>query len=399
MSDPDDGVPDDTTLIGRFLLFTVLLIVYGSLFPFHFGARREFPDPLWAVTHNWPAIDRSFYRDLVVNLLLYMPLGVLAFVWLKDKLGPLQAAALSLAAGALLSGSMEFLQAFDRPREPSPADIITNTLGTAAGIALARSYESALARLIRHPALKAALQPSGAWLLLLFWAASHTSPFFPSLGLFAFRCKLMALSNLGAVHWMDVPLIAVDCLAVACLLEAVAGVPASKRLLPLVLLLIPFQILIQDRNLQLAEVLGAACAGLAWRLGFWRYRSHTSMVAWLSVAGLIVRGLAPYHFNAAAGPFSWMPFGATLSYDYAAAMQPILAKGFLYGASIWLFWAAGRRHVAPAIGIAALLAAIECAQRYLPGRTAEITDPVYALLLAMMLWWLDSVATRRREGV
>ena len=93
-----------------------------------------------------------------------------------------------------------------------------------------------------------------------------------------------------------------------------------------------------------------------------------------------------------------MPFGATLSYDYAAAMQPILQKGFLYGASIWLFWAAGRRRLAPTIGIAALLAAIEYAQRYLPGRTAEITDPVYALLLAMMLRWLDTVAERRSKG-
>jgi len=334
---------------------------------------------------------------MVVNLLLYMPLGVLAFVWLRGKLGPLQAAALSLAGGALLSGSMEFLQGFDRPRQPSPMDLVTNVVGTAIGIALARTYERTLARLSRHAVLKAALRPSGAWLLLLFWAASQTCPFFPSLGLFAFRHRLMALSNLEAFHWTDVPLIAVECLAVACLLEAVVGMRASRWLLPLVLLLIPAKILIQDRNLQLTEVLGAVCAGLVWALGFWRYPSHTSVVAWLSAAGLIVRGLAPYHFNAAAGPFSWVPFGATLSYDYAAAMQPILTKGFLYGASIWLFWVAGRRRMAPAIGIAALLAAIECAQRYLPGRTAEVTDPVYALLLAMMLWWLDSVATRRRE--
>ncbi|MGP8243562.1 MAG: VanZ family protein [Bryobacteraceae bacterium] len=395
MSRPDDGAAEGGTVVGRFLLFTVLLIVYGSLFPFHFGARAEIPDPVWTLTHNWPAIDRYFYRDVVVNVLLYMPLGVLVFVWLRGRLALVQAAVLGLAGGALLSGGMEFLQAFDRPRQPSPLDLITNVLGTAAGIALARTYETALARLSRHPALKAALRPSGAWLLLLFWAASQASPFFPSLGVFAFRHKLMALSNLGAFHWTDVPAIAVDCLAVACLLEAVAGARASRRLLPFVLLLIPAKILIQDRNPQLAELLGAACAGLVWGCGFWRYRRHILVVAWLSVAGLIVRGLAPYHFHAAAGPFSWAPFGATLSYDYAAAMQPVLRKGFLYGASIWLFWAAWRRRLGPTIGIAALLAAIECVQRHLPGRTPEITDPIYALLLAMMLRWLETVRRRR----
>jgi VanZ family protein len=321
----------------------------------------------------------------------------LAFVWLRGKLAPLEAAVLGLAGGALLSGSMEFLQGFDRPREPSPSDLITNILGTAAGILLARTYENALARFGRHQALKAALRPSGAWLLLLFWAAAQTSPFFPSLGLYAFRIKLTTLSNLEAFHWRDAPLIAVDCLAVGCLLEAVAGARATRRLLPVLLLLIPARILIQDRSFQLAEILGAACAWLAWRSGFGRNPGRNLLLAWLSVAALVVRGLAPYHFRAVAGPFSWMPFGATLSYEYASAMQPILQKGFSYGASIWLFWAAGRRRLAPTIGIAALLAAIEYAQRYLPGRTAEITDPVYALLLAMMLRWLDTVAARRRE--
>jgi len=386
-------------LTGRFLLFTILLIVYGSLFPFHFGVRAEIPHPFWTLTHNWPPIDRYFYRDAVVNLLLYMPLGILAFAWLmekpKEKLSALPAAALALAAGALLSGSMEFLQAFDRPREPSPMDLVTNVLGTAAGIALARTYQNALARFSHHPALKAAFRPSGAWLLLLFWTASELCPLFPNLSPFVFRHKLAALANLAAFHWADAATVAVDCLAVACLLEAVAGARASRYLLPLVLLLVPAKILIQDRTLQLAEVLGAVCAGLAWGFGFWRYRRHTLVVAWLAVASLLVRGLAPYRWSAAAGPFSWIPFGATLSYDYAAAMQPILQKGFLYGSSIWLFWATGRRRLAPAIGIAALLAAIEFAQRHLPGRTAEITDPVYALLLAMMLQWLE---TRRGAG-
>jgi VanZ family protein len=397
MTRPSNGPSGDSPIVGRFLLFTILLIVYGSLFPFHFAVRPEIPDPLWSVLHNWPTIDRYFYGDVIVNLLLYMPLGVLAFVWLRGRLPALPAAALALAGGALLSGSMEFLQGFDRPREPSPLDLLNNTVGTAVGIALARTYQSSLAGLSRRPALRAALRPSGAWLLLLFWAAAQTSPFFPSLGLFALRHKLFALANLEAFHWTDALTIAVHCLVVACLLEAIAGPQAARRLLPFVLLLLPAKILIQDRNPAPAELLGAVLAILVWGYGFWRYRNRTIVIAWLSVAALIVRGLAPYRFQAAAGPFSWVPFGATLSYVYATAMQPILEKGFLYGAGIWLFWAAGRRHLAPAIGVATLLAAIECIQRYLPGRTAEITDPLYALLLAMVLQGLDTIAKRRRE--
>lgn len=189
--------------LGRFLLFTIAAIVYGSLFPFHFGARPEFSHPLWTVIHHWPRIDHSFYRDAVVNVLLYVPLGVLAFAWLRQKLAPLPAAALALGAGALLSFSMEYLQAFDRPREPSPTDVLTNALGMAAGIALARIYQDALSRASRHPVLQAAFRPSGAWLLLLLWAGSELSPFFPTLSPFVFRHRLAGLANLESFAWID----------------------------------------------------------------------------------------------------------------------------------------------------------------------------------------------------
>ena len=36
--------------------------------------------------------------------------------------------------------------------------------------------------------------------------------------------------------------------------------------------------------------------------------------------------------------------------------------------------------------VALVLAAIEAAQRYLPGRTPEVTDPIMAILLGLGLW-------------
>jgi VanZ family protein len=39
------------------------------------------------------------------------------------------------------------------------------------------------------------------------------------------------------------------------------------------------------------------------------------------------------------------------------------------------------------------LAVLEAVQRYLPGRTHEITDSVLTLLMALVLWRLSSRAT------
>jgi VanZ family protein len=51
--------------------------------------------------------------------------------------------------------------------------------------------------------------------------------------------------------------------------------------------------------------------------------------------------------------------------------------------------AAGWRLARAAIAVAVLLSAIEVIQVHLPGRVAEITDPLLALLLAMTLGLLD----------
>ncbi|MGB7762465.1 MAG: hypothetical protein WBL61_21705, partial [Bryobacteraceae bacterium] len=67
----------------RLLLLVVAIIVYGSLYPWHFtfGGR---PEPLAVLLHSWPAAwDRFAARDVAINLLLYMPLGAVAcLAWL-----------------------------------------------------------------------------------------------------------------------------------------------------------------------------------------------------------------------------------------------------------------------------------------------------------------------------
>ena len=90
-----------------------------------------------------------------------------------------------------------------------------------------------------------------------------------------------------------------------------------------------------------------------------------------------------------AGSFSWIPFGATLSYEHALSTIVLFKKCFLYGVAVWLFRNAGYGHIAAAVGIVAVLGSIEAAQRYLPGRTPEITDPLLALMMAVLLYFAD----------
>ena len=57
----------------RLLLLVIALIVYGSLYPWHFDFEGSGANPLWVLLHAWPrGIDRFVLRDAVINLLLYL---------------------------------------------------------------------------------------------------------------------------------------------------------------------------------------------------------------------------------------------------------------------------------------------------------------------------------------
>jgi 8-oxo-dGTP diphosphatase len=110
----------------RILLGLILLILYGSLYPWHFtgspGAVLAWPDPL----------DRD---DVLVNVLLYIPLGACAYLacgrWRRMRF------VAPVALGLVLSLSIELLQVFEPARTSQASDVLTNVIGAALGMAIA----------------------------------------------------------------------------------------------------------------------------------------------------------------------------------------------------------------------------------------------------------------------
>jgi hypothetical protein len=104
------------------------------------------------------------------------------------------------------------------------------------------------------------------------------------------------------------------------------------------------------------------------------------------VAALILLELLPFRFSATPQPFSWIPLAGFIETgpDWGAVM--FLKKSFWYGAAIWTLREAGAGYLRSAIGVTLLLAALEWLQRYLPGRTPEISDSILAILLAFLLY-------------
>src|ERR1039458_1305909 len=177
----------------RLLLLVVAIVVYGSLYPWHFIFAGR-PEPVAVLLHSWPrAWDRFVTRDVVLNVLLYLPLGAVAcLAWLRRF--PRAAAAAATAFAFALSLSMELLQNYVPGRVTSLSDLATNTLGAAAGAGLALAFASEIIPPLHSQARRAS---PGALFLLGCWGAYQLYPFFP---VFSSTHLLQALHALIVTH-------------------------------------------------------------------------------------------------------------------------------------------------------------------------------------------------------
>lgn len=107
-----------------------LLVAYASLYPFS-PWRPLAGSPLAFLLEPWPRYYTA--ADVALNVLGYLPFGLLvalaAMVWTTPRWAALSAT----LAGTALSLGMETLQSFLPPRVPSNLDLLSNGLGALAG--------------------------------------------------------------------------------------------------------------------------------------------------------------------------------------------------------------------------------------------------------------------------
>lgn len=113
-----------------------LLILYASLSPF--GGWRDQGLNFFVVLRQ-PLLLTYTAFDVTLNLLAYIPLGLLLGLALRVRLRALPSLLGACALGIALSASMEFLQMYLPTRTSSNLDLLTNSGGTLIGALLALS--------------------------------------------------------------------------------------------------------------------------------------------------------------------------------------------------------------------------------------------------------------------
>lgn len=402
-------------------LASALFIVYGTTLPFAFDAtghlvttqlgRLQFTTP-WALH----AADQLSIPDVVQNVLLFVPFGVLGF--LASRTGSSVWRVLTIvAAGALLSASVEVLQLFTTDRTSSLTDLMTNTTGAAAGAMVAMVGRGVALGALTRGVRAGWLDGATFYPVLIFLgvlALSAWQPFDVTLDVSTVGHKVRALlrdpwqfdglsdEGTAAVQaaifagalcgWLRTRGVAAPALSGALASIALtSGLEAS-------------QVLIAGRQPGLASALFTAAGSLA-GAGLWAAFSHQASrrariaaVALGSAIGAALQMLSPFQIAAHYQAVQWVPFLSYYAYTSFGTIGHTfellllyLPVGFVIGGS----GAGTRAFAAGALLALAVAAPLEYSQGWIVGRYPDVTDLALSVAGACVGVWLATDGAAR----
>lgn len=370
------------------------LIAYGSLFPI--TEWRAATGNIFAFV-SAPLLERPSRIDMLINVLAYMPLGLTLTLALSQRrrlAGPVGATLI----GAALSLAMESLQAYLPNRVQSNVDFATNAFGTLLGAIVARVWQISYA-LTSVTAWRARMfdddrAANRTAVAALLWMIAQLSPLVPSFDIGQLRQGLApvyyTLMQPSLFDFTKALEYALDMLGLG-LLISVMFKPRKSVLVVFVLfvgVVLAMKAAIVGRHLTL-EAIAAMAFATAVLAGLQhtalKLRSMLAVIAIITAyaiaesrpEGVLIPNLVIFH------PMNWVPFkdqmlNLTGIADILDSLWPFFALGCL------AFSAPHRwRPLVVFLGLIAVTVAtfvLEWRQQVLPGRSADITDVIVALV-------------------
>ena len=375
-----------------FLFAYTALLIYGTLYPL-----RDWSDPGTGFGAALAASLSGYVSraDMVTNLLVYMPFGLLLGFWLRKQFSRGLTLISCALAGFSLSLGLEFAQLFLPNRHPSLIDLGLNTLGALAGgalLALGSRNTTVGQRLLawrREWVVPDATANLGL-IAVAVWVLSQLSPFVPSIDVGNLRQGLSPLYrtlldpsayNPGKGLAYALSVFAIGLLALS--FSRIGG----RRFLAMFALFIAsvfaLKVPVVTRQVSLEAVTGALVAfallGRALRLPEPR-RFRLALI--ILVAAYVVEQLRPGGGpGAATHAFAWSVFESNMLNihgfsDLLGTMWPFIGLAYLT-----LSASPQRPGVVALMGGTGILAAtfgLEWLQTIIPGRYPDVTDVIVA---------------------
>lgn len=371
------------------LLAYLALLAYGSWYPF-VVAPPQLP---WLDFLHAPLPAHVDKGDVLQNVLVYMPFGLLFVQWHSAR-RPGFAAALLLAAlaGTLFSLGVEVAQQYMPSRVASLLDVLMNCAGTVLGGLLAQALNrhtltGATVLRWRDARFRPGPLADAGLLAIALWALSQTSPLVPSLDIAHLRHGvgqlLGELMQPAAASGARLFTAACHLAAIGLLLNTLQRGAGARWRAPALLIaaVLACKLVVVGRQLSVEVLAGAVLALLALpALSRLPARAMAAAAIALLAAGLVVYELTPapggYRFA-----FNWVPFlgqmhGLGGFGNILEFLWPCMAMAVLARDAAPPHWQAGLARWGT-LAVALLLFAMEWRQQAL-GRHGDITQVMLA---------------------
>jgi len=280
----DEARPHASPVARAALLAYLLLIVYASWFPFA-GWRSSGLSPFAFLNLQPQRYWTGF--DVMVNIVGYMPLGVLLVLALHPRVRGLWAVLIAAVTGVLVSGTMETVQNFLPSRVPSNLDLLTNSGGCLAGAIVGLLFGPLLldqSRLYRLRRRWFSPHASQGLVLVALWPLAQVYP----QGYLFGNGQILPLLSEWLSEWLDADIDLVT------LIRGTAGMTVEQY--------------------WLSEIVITACGMTGAALTLLCLARRGAPRLWLMLAlvgtGLLVRTLASSLFFAPSNALVWLTPGA-----------------------------------------------------------------------------------------
>jgi VanZ family protein len=373
----------------------VAVILYGSLYPFAFYQPEGGVGPLRNLVRSWA--ETPGRGDFVANIFFYLPLGFFGSLAFAGSGGTFRHFLLVTFAGGLLSTTMELAQYYIAGRVSAADDVYANLIGTVLG-AIVGNFAGGDFLWLPFRDIAANRVPC---LLLGLWLVYRLYPYVPTIDLHKYWDALKPVVFYPRPTGYDLFRYTAIWLTVGSLIEALSGRHRGWLLFPLfIAAVLVAEIVIIGKTLSAAEIGGAATALAVWLLLAVSVsaRLRVTASALLFSAYIVAERLEPFQFSGYGRAFGWIPFRSFLYGSVEVNITSFLEKAFLYGAVIWLLEKSGLRSGVSTILVAIMLFAASWAETYLPGRSAEITDALMALLIGTIITVVKNPTEGSRKG-
>tara|TARA_B100000745_G_scaffold138802_1_gene90680 strand:+ start:1070 stop:2179 length:1110 start_codon:yes stop_codon:yes gene_type:complete len=363
------------------LLLVALLISYGSLYPFNFHWH--------ALSWREMLLPGSFHltnlSDQVVNVLLFLPYGFL-LGWERDSRH--RNRIFGLVFGLLLAHTLQVLQIFLPTRIATTADTLFNWLGIGGGLMLGV--------VLGHPTWRTTTQRyvfATPLLLFLAWLIGRLFPFVPDFSWHNIESSIAPVLNTKHFHWKPFIIDSVSWLVAIYLLSEITKQRLDwVKAILFVCAVFFLEVLAAGNVITINNLIAAILAITLWT-GVRHSRVEVT-VAPLVMLSILALGILPFHWLGYAKAFHWLPFGMFLSGSSWANVVHILESCFLLGGAIYVIYRLGFSWFVSSCFVISSLVLLEILQLYLATHRPDISEPLLALVLALLFPKLDERSIR-----